>query len=427
VDRAYDKVPVEYVVDLTPCGVHEVRKTFGVGQALGEVPLSYAHPQLDPLGKAGQPDVDLHLLGMYDTNGHLSIRNYFEYCGSELPSFLPGWKIIASKPGRPERRPSPGAHVGKLGSAFENYIEWPMQLRRFHAGVFHIVDQGIAWYRSFLGQASTVVTVHDLISIMMMRQRLNLGSIPRLRRLKMNICIQQMCKADALVCVSANTADCVRRELDVQPKRIHVVNNIVSSEFRPADPEERRRLKRELFGEAEFVMLHVGKPSHYKNRIGVMQVFKRLRARHPGCKLAITGVPPTEEEAAILGNTSVISGVSTHLPAGREQVRDLYCAADMLIFPSLYEGFGWPPIEAMACDCPVLSSSCGSLQEVVGDGGLMVDDPHNHDAFTDAASEILRDSALRRELIGRGRKNTLRFAKDIVLPQLADVYRQLAG
>jgi glycosyltransferase involved in cell wall biosynthesis len=128
-----------------------------------------------------------------------------------------------------------------------------------------------------------------------------------------------------------------------------------------------------------------------------------------------------------LGKRSLIDAVSVHLLGKREQIRDLYCAADVLIFPSLYEGFGWPPLEAMACDCPVVSSSCGSLRDVVGLGGLVIDDPHDYDAIADAARQILTDTALRRELVAKGRENTLRFAKNAVFPQLAEVYRRLSN
>jgi len=236
-----------------------------------------------------------------------------------------------------------------------------------------------------------------------------------------------MQKADALLCDSLNTAECVRRELNIPSSRVHVVHNIVGPEFRPAAPEERDSIRRELFGEAEFVILHVGKPSHYKNRTGVMEIFKRIKRVHPGCRLAITASPLTAEELAVLADPAVVKDVSVHRLAKREQVRDLYCAADLLVFPSLYEGFGWPPLEAMACDCPVVASPCGSLREVVGEGGMVINDPHDYDAFADAADQILTSDALRRELIAKGRKNTTRFAKNVVFPQLAEVYRQLVN
>jgi glycosyltransferase involved in cell wall biosynthesis len=370
--------------------------------------------------------VDLHLLGIYEANGHLSIRNYFEYCVAELPAFLPEWRILSSKPGQTTNAFTPGDNVRRLESWFENYIAWPLRLRGLRGNIFHIVDQSIAWYRPFIATGRIVVTVHDLINIMMMHGQLDLGRVPRLRSFKMMMCIQQMRKADALVCVSTNTADCVRRELGVPSHKVHVIHNIIASDFHPASPQERNQLRYELFGKAEFVILHVGKPSHYKNRIGVMEIFRRIRQRFPECKLAITGAPLTKAEVAVLADTSLLNAVSVHLPAKREQIRNLYCASDLLLFPSLYEGFGWPPIEAMACDCPVVSSSCGSLSEVVGQGGVLIRNPHDHDAFVDAACNILRDSVLRRTLIMTGRTNALRFAKHMVLPKLADVYRGLS-
>jgi len=191
--------------------------------------------------------------------------------------------------------------------------------------------------------------------------------------------------------------------------------------------EERRKLRGELFGNVEYVMLHVGKPSHYKNRTGVMEVFKRVRKHIPDCRLAITGAPLTQAERTILEERSLVESVSVHLPRERRHVRDLFCAADVLVFPSLYEGFGWPPIEAMASGCPVVSSSAGSLAEVIGEGGVTIGNPRNYAAFADAIRCIFQHSEAREELITRGTKNAERFAKERIFPQLGNIYRTLAA
>ena len=122
--------------------------------------------------------VDLHLLGIYEANGHLSIRNYYDYCIAELPPCLPGWVINSSKPGRNRQDFVPGNRVDRRQSWFENYVDWPLKLRSLHSGIFHIIDQGIAWYRSFLTTGKTVVTVNDLINVMILNGHLNFGEFP---------------------------------------------------------------------------------------------------------------------------------------------------------------------------------------------------------------------------------------------------------
>jgi glycosyltransferase involved in cell wall biosynthesis len=102
----------------------------------------------------------------------------------------------------------------------------------------------------------------------------------------------------------------------------------------------------------------------------------------------------------------------------------LYSAAQCLVFPSLYEGFGLPLLEAMACGTPVVTSNVSSLPEVAGDAALLVD-PYAIESIADAVARLLTDSALRQELIRRGTARAAGFTWEAAARQLVSVYAQL--
>jgi len=104
----------------------------------------------------------------------------------------------------------------------------------------------------------------------------------------------------------------------------------------------------------------------------------------------------------------------------------LYNAVDLLLFPSLYEGFGWPPLEAMASGTPVVSSRAGSLDEVVGDAALTAA-PEDVDALAWHAGSILGDGELRASLIARGLAHAARFSWDRTATEMIAAYRTLLG
>ena len=107
-----------------------------------------------------------------------------------------------------------------------------------------------------------------------------------------------------------------------------------------------------------------------------------------------------------------------HLPV-------LYSLADLFVYPSLYEGFGLPCLEAMACGCPVVSSACTSLPEVVGDAGMLVD-PEDLDALVDAVSTMLFDKNVREECVKKGLKKASEFTWESAAAAMVTVLRGLA-
>jgi len=151
----------------------------------------------------------------------------------------------------------------------------------------------------------------------------------------------------------------------------------------------------------------------------------RLRARYEKPLQLLKLGPPTPEFKAAVRNcglediTHYLVGVSDdHLAA-------LYNSVDILLFPSLYEGFGWPPLEAMACGTPVVASNAASLPEVIGDAGLMCS-PHDHDGLAQAMYALLTNNDLRLAIIERGLIRASLFEWEKVARQTLAVYELVA-
>ena len=96
--------------------------------------------------------------------------------------------------------------------------------------------------------------------------------------------------------------------------------------------------------------------------------------------------------------------------------------ASVFMFPSWYEGFGLPPLEAMASGCPVVSSSASSLSEVVSDSGILIE-PHQTEDFIHSVDTILRDTSLRNKLIEKGRKRAKEFSWDVTAQKTLDILK----
>jgi glycosyltransferase involved in cell wall biosynthesis len=205
-----------------------------------------------------------------------------------------------------------------------------------------------------------------------------------------------------------------------------VIPEGVEPRFRPdVDPDVVARV-RDRFALPERFILTVGTIEPRKNHTTLVEAFAALRARHPEVGLVIAGARGwlydhffERVRALALDEHVVFTG---HVPD--EDMPALLNAAEVFAFPSEFEGFGLPPLEAMACGIPVVSSDAASLPEVVGDAGMLIA-PRDVTGWVQALDRLLEDAPLRAEFAARGRARARRFSWDAAAERTVEVYRSV--
>jgi glycosyltransferase involved in cell wall biosynthesis len=238
------------------------------------------------------------------------------------------------------------------------------------------------------------------------------------------ISLEHVKLAAAVVADSMQTKRDLITFVGVDPAKIIVIHPGLNQAF-SRDPEGGRALRERLGLGDGLLMLQIGR-TFYKNIPGVLRVLHRLRDGGLDVRLARVGGTLAGEERALADRLGVTPSVIElgHVPD--EDIPALYNAIDLLLFPSLYEGFGWPPLEAMASGTPVVCSRAGSLDEIVGDAALTAD-PEDVDTLSWHAAAALTDGTLRATLIDRGLAHAARFSWDRTAEQMIAVYRDVAA
>jgi glycosyltransferase involved in cell wall biosynthesis len=233
---------------------------------------------------------------------------------------------------------------------------------------------------------------------------------------------QSVRRARRVIAVSQSTKDDLVKHYGLSPARVDVVYHGVDKAFRPLPPAEVAAFGTRQ-GLPERFLLFVGTLEPRKNVARLVEAYARLPQTCPPLVL-VGGKGWFYEE--ILSRVEELGLASRVRLAGYVPAEDLpywYNAAEVLVYPSLYEGFGLPPLEAMACGTPVISSTASSLPEVVGDAGLLVD-PADVDGLTSAMERVLRDAGLREQMRTAGLHRAQRFNWQAAARQTVDSYRR---
>ena len=269
--------------------------------------------------------------------------------------------------------------------------------------------------------ARLVVTVHDL------GFKHHPEFFPPLVRLRLKTLISSGARrAERIIAVSNTTKQDLVDTFGIPEEKIVVVYEGVSPNYRPiADDEERRRVLARYGIEGDYV-LYVGRLHVRKNLVRLLQAFARIRRGGASHRLVLVGrklfdADPLLRAIVDLGLTDEVL-LPGHIPLA--DLAHVYSGATVFVYPSLFEGFGLPPLEAMACGTPVITSNVSSLPEVVGDAALLAD-PRSVDELANAMERLLADVGLRRRCREKGLARVAAFTWERTARETLAVYSTL--
>lgn len=274
-----------------------------------------------------------------------------------------------------------------------------------------------------LYRGKIIVTVHDLISMHFPK---NLPYASRMFYSKWMPFSYR--KADKIIAISEDTKRDIVTRLNIPEAKIQVIHSAVSDSFSPVrDKKKLDEVKRKYKTGDEYI-LDVGTLEPRKNLPFLVKAYHQaIKDRKITHNLVLSGKKGWYYKDLFrlvkdlnLENRVIFAGY-----VAEEDLPALYSAASLFVFPSLYEGFGFPPLEAMACGTPVISSNTSSLPEVIGEAGILLL-PENEAIWANKIIEVLENSAMSSELSQKGLIQAKKFSWEKTAEKTIEVYQEVS-
>lgn len=290
------------------------------------------------------------------------------------------------------------------------YLQFPLApLFRRRVALFHGPDVRIPR----LGAVPLVATIHDLWALAGERQ----DKHSRRRAAQYRDAAERA--ARIIVYSETIKQDCVRL-LEIPAQRLAVIPLAPAPLFKPVGVDLQRRVLERYALEPPYI-LTVGQASPRKNLERLIEAFDRFRRRGGEARLVHAGGGDLDDVRARIEDLDLADQVRLlgHVP--QEDLPALYGAALLSVYVSLYEGFGLPPLESMACGTPVLAADATAIPEVTGRAAYLID-PYDVDQMAEALREVCGNRLLRRDLVERGRKRLKRYSWEKTARETLRIY-----
>ena len=310
---------------------------------------------------------------------------------------------------------------GRHGSFYENYYI-PNSLNKLHADLYHIPQNGIGF--DFDTEIPTIVTIHDLIPYIM-PETVGKGYLERFLRDMPNI----ISNSSGILTVSDYSKRDILKFFSSYPEdKIFVTPLAANNNFKPLDKNNCKSYVEHTFGVTDSYILYIGGFSLRKNVLGLVKAFSNIyKDFNKPYKLLLGGSPKDEgEKLFTFVKENNLQGKVIFCGYLEDEILPiLYSACDAFVYPSLYEGFGLPPLEAMSCKAPVITSNLTSIPEVTEDNAILIN-PHNINELEKALVTLLNDETLKANLSEKGYLRSLEFTWTKTAKNTLTAYKNLA-
>jgi len=295
----------------------------------------------------------------------------------------------------------------------------PRLARKDQVDILHVP----AFAPAFRKPCPLIVTVHDIAGMLFKNQIGRLSAFYWGRWLP--FVVKQ---ADRIIADSRHTQKDLVEHLGIPEKKIRVIYPSGHEDFSNAIPAPQIEETKKRLSIRDRYFLFVGTLEPRKNLNRILDAFKVFQNSNPEFQFVLVGskafahgkyAGTLAKEHALCSDSVIAPGFLDH-----EELNALYCGAQGLLFPSLYEGFGMPILEAMASGCPVITSTTTSTPEVAGDAAILVD-PYSVEAITQAMSNLAGNESLRIDLRRKGLEQIRKFSWKKAAREVIDVYKEL--
>jgi glycosyltransferase involved in cell wall biosynthesis len=364
------------------------------------------------------------LVGNYPFDGSTSMQIWARTLERELRELGVDVRLISPHPVLGRWKPSSNG-VGKWLGYLDRFLLFPREMRAaaVNCDVVHICDHSSAMYSQMVKGKPVVVTCHDMLAV-----RGALGEVPDCpasffgRRLQRWIG-RGLRSAERVACVSQATYEDAHRILRGNGNLCVILNGL-NYPFKPVPKMECDQRLSDLPQIQKPFILHVGSNLARKNRDGVLRVFANA-AEEPDLQLVFAGAPLTADLLRLAKKVGVYERLVQVPRPDVKVIEALYSRAVALLFPSRFEGFGWPPIEAQACGCPVVCSDIPPLVEVLGHSAILKP-IGDETGMAQAIRRLAMDTEFREGMRQAGFENARsRFQMSRMISQYVSLYREV--
>lgn len=367
-------------------------------------------------------------------NASISMDVYADGLVNGLRAVCPDWEIHELAP-RLDSSEMKAAKKGRgafiiegIRKYYERYWRFPQSLKKEDADIFHIIDHSdghlLYWLKKF--QKKAAITCHDIINLVAPETFENRAQLPGLSMMVWEKSVKEMKRADHIVSVSSHTKKDIVRSLQIDTEKVSVVPNAVDPVFHTLPKETITQFRAEAGVSQRFCLLNVGSNHSRKNIDAILQALPPLKDSGIPVTFWKVGKNFTEAQRAFISEHGLNENTDYFGQPSLEMLIKIYNSADVLIAPSLYEGFGLTVLEAMACGLAVITSNVTSLPEVAGDAAILVE-PTDVGAIAAGVERLYKDPEYHQKMVHKGIERAAQFSWENTARQVAAQYKKICA